>query len=100
MAPIQRCIFRHENINLHADAIAGMIALDTLESFHKRRKSISHKHHLPFGTAVCCFARQSEDILETCASPVIDDEEREDCGADRIEPPDIELRTNQWKEEG
>ena len=45
-------------------------------------------------------AGEAGDVFETGFGPVVDYEEGEQSGADRVEPPEVELVTNQWEKKG
>lgn len=97
MASSQRSTLVHEHINLHTNTVTGVVDLEALESFDKRREAIGHVHHLAFYAIAGGFSGETSNVFETGARPVVDDEQGEAGCTKRVEPPDVDLSTDERK---
>lgn len=96
--PQLRVLF-HQDVNLDADSVSGVVGLDALEALNKRLEAVRHEHQLALHTTAGSFASQTCDVLETCTRPVVDDEQRENAGAKGVKPPDADLVTDERKKQ-
>ena len=77
-----------------------MIRGEILEAIDNRRESPGKVDELLLQRLVYRCATQSRYVLEARLCPVVNDEERQEPGAGRIEPPDVGVEADQGEQEG
>lgn len=85
----------HEYINLDANTVTSVVHLEALEALNEWCKAVCHEHHLAFYAFICGFSSKTGNVFKTSASPVVDDVQRKAGCTERIEPPDIDLGTDE-----
>jgi hypothetical protein len=100
MALSQWSLLIHKDVDLDTNTITRMVALHTFESFDQRRKAVRHKQHLALDTVIRRFTSKPRNIFEESACPIVDDVERKQASAQRIQPPDLELMADEGEEKG
>ena len=94
-----RVLIQHD-VHLHPYAVAGVVGRDGFVPADDGREAPGEEGDFAQQAVVDGGAAEAGDVLEAGFGPVVDDEEREDGGADGVEPPEGELVSDEGEEEG
>lgn len=100
MRPPQRRLLIQQHIHLDPNAIACMICRHSLQTGHNRGEAVGQVQYLAVDAVINRRASEAADILKRGVGPVVDDEEGQERGANRVKPPEVCLVADDGKEEG
>ena len=100
MRPAQLRLILEHNFHLHPNPVAGVVRGDGLVGVDDGGEAPGEEGDLFQDGGGDGGAGEAGDVFEARFGPVVDYEERKEGGADGVEPPEGELVTEEWEEEG
>ena len=100
MRPAQPRLLLEHNVHLDPHSVARVVCRDGFVGVYDGGEAPGEEGDLLEDVGGDGGTGEAGDVFETGFGPVVDDEEGEEGRTDGIEPPEVELVTDQGEEEG